>query len=267
MVGYATYDFAGQSALVTGSTSGIGRGIARAFAEADADVVVNARTEADVRETAAELDDVGDGRAVGVPADLADPEAIERLVDRAIEAVGELDVLVNNAAVWPMESSMLDASLDAFDHTMAVNVRAAFHATKLVARHMIDAGVEGHVVNLASQTGDRRTGNRGLYGVSKTAVNGLTWRMAGELAESGIHVNAVSTDLTDSRQVRKEARIAAEGTGRSAGDVLDEWGAERPAGRIGRPADVADAVLFLASDRADYVVGTILRVSGGGNLQ
>ena len=267
MVGRATYDFSSESALVTGSTSGIGRGIARALAEADANVLVNSRTESAVEETAADLDSVGDGRAVGVAADVSDPAAIERLVETAIEEFGELDLLVNNAAVWPMEAAMIDADLDDWDHTIDVNVRAGFYASKLVARHMIDAGVEGAIVNVTSQTGDRRTGNRGLYGISNTAVNGLTWRMAGELAEHGVRMNAVSTDLTDTRQVRLEARLEGEAADRTEEEVLDAWASDPPIGRMGQPADLADAVLFLASDRASYVVGTVLRIAGGGNLQ
>lgn len=267
MVGRTTYDFDGESALVTGSTSGIGRGIARALAAADANVVVNSRTERDVEETAAELDELGSGNVVGITADLLESADIERLVEVAIDAFGTVDLLVNNAAVWPMEESMLDADLDDWDATMDVNVRAQFYTAKLVAKHMIDEDVEGSIVNVTSQTGDRRTGPRGIYGVSNSAVNGLTWRMAGELAEEGIRMNAVSTDLTETRQVRLEARVAGEASGQTEQEVLDEWASELPVGRLGQPEDLADAVLFLASDRADYVVGTILRVAGGGNLQ
>jgi NAD(P)-dependent dehydrogenase (short-subunit alcohol dehydrogenase family) len=267
MVGRTTYDFDGESALVTGSTSGIGRGIARALAAADANVVVNSRTERDVEEIAAELDDLGSGAVVGLTADLQDETEINYLVEGTIKAFGTIDLLVNNAAVWPMEESMLDADLDDWDATMDVNVRAQFYTAKLVAQHMVDQDVEGSIVNVTSQTADRRTGPRGIYGVSNSAVNGLTWRMAGELAEEGIRMNAVSTDLTETRQVRLEAQAAGEASGQTEQEVLSGWAADLPAGRLGQPEDIADAVLYLASDRADYVVGTILRVAGGGNLQ
>jgi len=266
MVGRVTYDFAGESAIVTGSTKGIGRGIAEALVGHGANVAVNSRTPAAVEETVEDLGRDADGEVIGVPADVADPEGIETLVLDAIDAFGEVDLLVNNAAVWPRESSMIDASLEDWEQTMAVNVRSQFYAAKLVAEQMIDAGIEGNVVNVTSQTGDRRTGPRGLYGVSNTAVNGLTWRMAVDYADHGIRVNAVSTDATRSYQLRLEAERVAEGTDRTADEVLDEWGDERPLGRLGTPADIADAVCWLASDRAAYVVGTTLRVSGGGNL-
>jgi len=267
MVGHADYDYHGVSAIVTGSTHGIGRGIAKGLADAGANVVVNARTAADVTATPAELDGDADGRVVGVTADVGDPAGIETLVESAIDAFGTVSMLVNNAAVWPMEESMIGASLDDWDTAMDVNVRAQFHASKLVARHMIEEEIEGCIVNHSSQTGDRRTGARGVYGVSKTSVNGLTWRMATELAGHGIRVNAVSTDVTESHQLRYEAGLEAERRGKDRRTVLEEWGAKRPLGRLGRPSDIADAVLFLGSDRASYVVGTILRVSGGGNLQ
>jgi NAD(P)-dependent dehydrogenase (short-subunit alcohol dehydrogenase family) len=268
MVGHTEYDYAGESAVVTGSTKGIGRGIATGLVDAGANVVVNARTEADVERVAAELDERGEGDVVGVAADVSRPAEIERLVGTAVDAFDEIDLLVNNAAVWPREASLVDASLDDWDLAMDVNVRAQYYASALVARHMIDRGVEGCIVNHTSQTGDRRTGRRGLYGISKTAVNGLTWRMAHELAEHGIRMNAVSTDVTESHQLRYEAEQAAAGDpDRTPEDVLREWGEARPLGRLGRPEDLADAVLYLASDAASYVVGTVLRVSGGGNLE
>ena len=267
MGGTLSFDYAGESAIVTGSTKGIGRGIARGLADAGADVVINARTASDVDATVAELDADAAGTVVGVPGDVGDPADIEHIVETAIEQVGPITILVNNAAMWPREASMIAASLDDWNDTIAVNVRSQFYASKLVAEQMIDADIAGSIINHTSQTGDRRCGGRGLYGTSKTAINGLTWRMAHDYAEHGIRVNAVSTDATDSYQLRYEAAQEAEETGRSVEAVLAEWGAERPLGRLGDPRDIANAVLYLASDQAEYVTGEILRVAGGGNLQ
>ena len=267
MVGKTSYDFTGESAVVTGSTKGIGQGIATALAKAGANVAINARSSGTVDEAVTEIGANADGSVIGIPADVSDPTELESAVSTAIDAFGRLTILVNNAAVWPEEESMVDASLDQWDDTMHTNVRAQFHAAKLVADHMIDEGIEGRIVNHSSQTGDRRSGDRGLYGVSKTAVNGLTWRLAADLADHGIRVNAVSTDVTESRQLHHEAEMEGERTGRDPETVLGEWGAARPLGRLGQPRDIADGVLFLASDKADYVTGTVLRVSGGGNLE
>lgn len=265
-MGHAEYDFSGESAIVTGSTKGIGHGIAKALVEAGANVVVNSRTESDVEAVVTTLGDAGPGDVIGIQADVSDPDAVESLVDGAVDAFGTVDLLVNNAAVWPQEESMVDASLEDWNYTIDVNVRSQFYASKLVAQHMIEEGVEGSIVNITSQTGDRRAGGRGLYGVSNTAINGLTWRMAHDLAEHGICMNAVSTAATDSHQLRKE--ISADlGEGQTVEAALEDLGDRMPIGRLGEPVDLADGVLFLASDRARYVVGTILRVSGGGNLQ
>jgi NAD(P)-dependent dehydrogenase (short-subunit alcohol dehydrogenase family) len=268
MVGHTTFDYSGESAIVTGSTKGIGHGIAKGLVDAGANVVVNSRTKKDVTAVAEELDEQGTGDVIGVTADMTDLDDIETLVEKAIDAFGEIDLLVNNAAVWPREESLVEASVEDWNFAMDVNVKAQYYASKLVAAHMIEHGIKGSIVNHTSQTGDRRTGRRGFYGISKTAVNGLTWRMAHELAEHGIRMNAISTDVTETYQLHYEAETIAEGDpDRTPEDVLSEWGEARPLGRLGQPEDLANAVLYLASDAASYVVGTILRVSGGGNLE
>ena len=125
MAGSTTFDYPGESAVVTGSTKGIGRGIAAGLVAADANVVVNARTEADVADAVADLDELGAGEVTDVTADMADPADIERLVESAIDAFGEIDLLVNNAAVWPREGSLVEGTLEDWDLAMDVNVRAS----------------------------------------------------------------------------------------------------------------------------------------------
>jgi NAD(P)-dependent dehydrogenase (short-subunit alcohol dehydrogenase family) len=268
MVGQTSFDYSGESAIVTGSTKGIGRGVAEALAEHGANVVINARTAEDVERVVDEMNETHEGEIVGAPGDLREPGSVERMVATGVGAFGTIDLLVNNAAMWPREESMVEATLDDWNQVMDVNVRSQFYAGKLVAEHMIDRGVEGNVINVTSQTGDRRCGGRGLYGASNTAINGLTWRMAYDYAQHGIRVNAVSTDVTETYQLRYEAELVAEDDPeRSPEDILRDWGERRPLGRLGQPEDLGNAVLFLASEQASYIVGTILRVSGGGNLQ
>jgi NAD(P)-dependent dehydrogenase (short-subunit alcohol dehydrogenase family) len=269
MLGRATFDYGGTTAIVTGSTKGIGRGIAGGLADAGANVVVNARTAADVDRVAAELDRDAAGTVIGVAGDMTDPDDVESLVDTTVAEFDRVDLLVNNAAVWP-DGPMPEVGLEEWDFGLGVNARGAFYASTLVARHMIEADVEGSIVNVTSQAGERHGAGHGLYGVSKAAQSGLTWRMAHDLAEHGIRVNAVSTAQTDTYQLRKnyvegkepedltEAEIEAAKAERAAGI---------PLGRLGEPEDLADGVLFLASDRADYVTGHVLRVSGGKNLE
>jgi NAD(P)-dependent dehydrogenase (short-subunit alcohol dehydrogenase family) len=268
MTGTCRFDFDGVSAIVTGSTKGIGRAVADRLVDAGADVLVNSRTPTDVDAVVDELDARTDATVVGKPADVGDPDQLVELVSHAEASFDRINLLVNNAAVWPGEASMISAELSDWELAMDVNVRSQFYCSKLVAEHMIDNDIAGSIVNLTSQTGDRRTGGRGLYGVSKTAINGLTWRLAHDLAPHGIRVNAVSTASTLTPQLRSEAEAVARDAGdRSTQEVLDELGEAKPLGRLGRPEEVADAVLFLASDRAQYIVGDIVRVSGGGNLQ
>lgn len=268
MAGTCTFDFTGESAIVTGSTKGIGKGIAERIVATGGNVLINSRTESDVRDVVSELGSQSAGTVVGKAADVGNPDQIEELVSYAESEFGEIDLLVNNAAVWPGEESMVSADLSDWDFAMDVNVRSQFYASKLVAEHMIRTDTAGSIVNITSQTGDRRAGGRGLYGVSKTAINGLTWKLAHDLAPHGIRVNAVSTASTLTPQLRSEAEAEARNSEEdSTQDLLDALGEEKPAGRLGRPEEVADAVLFLASDRAEYIVGDILRVSGGGNLQ
>jgi NAD(P)-dependent dehydrogenase (short-subunit alcohol dehydrogenase family) len=212
------------------------------------------------------VDALGDGQVIGVAADVGSPVDIERLVDESVEAFGTIDLLVNNAAVWHGEP-LSEESLSDLAETFEVNVCPQFYCSQLVGRHMRENGVEGAIVNLTSQTGDRYAGGRGFYGVSKTAINGLTWRMPHEFAQYGIMINAVSTDANDTYQLRLGAESVADETGQSVEEVLAVMGERRPAGRLGQPADLADAVLFLGSDSASYIVGTILRVGSGGNLQ
>jgi NAD(P)-dependent dehydrogenase (short-subunit alcohol dehydrogenase family) len=269
VTGRATFDFDGETAIVTGSTKGIGRGIAAALADAGAGVVVNSRTPGAVEETATELDAENEGRVVGVAGDVSDPDDVERLVGESVDAFGGIDLLVNNAAVWPARP-MPEVGLAEFDAGLDVNARGAYYAATLVARRMIEAGVEGSIVNVTSQAGERHGAGHGLYGVSKAAQNGLTWRMAHDLAEHGIRVNAVSTARTDSYQLRK-GYVEGKEPGELTDEEIERAKAERaagiPLGRLGEPIDLAHGVLFLASEAASYVTGHVLRVSGGKNLE
>jgi 3-oxoacyl-[acyl-carrier protein] reductase len=266
MVGTPTYDFGGDVAIVTGSTKGIGRGIAGRLADADADVVANARHAEAVERAAADLDERGDGDVIGVPADVSEPEDVERLVAETLDAFGRIDLLVNNAAVWPGRP-IHEMGLEEWDRGLGVNARGPFYAATLVADHMLERG-DGNIVNVSSQAGERHGGGHGLYGVSKAAQNGLTWRLAYDLAPHGVRVNAVSTTRTDSHTYRQAVldKPVEEATEAEIEAALAESASENPMGRVGRPEEIGDAVCFLASEGASYVTGHVLRVSGGDNL-
>ena len=133
MAGHGSFDYTGESAIVTGSTKGIGRGIAESLAESGANVAINARTAADIDEAVTEMNADHEGDIIGVPGDVSDPADVETLVETAVEAFGTIDLLVNNAAMWPREESMIEASLDDWNQVLDVNVRSQFYTAKLVA--------------------------------------------------------------------------------------------------------------------------------------
>jgi NAD(P)-dependent dehydrogenase (short-subunit alcohol dehydrogenase family) len=271
MVGNATYDFSSETAIVTGSTKGIGRGVARRLAEAGARVVINSRTPADAEATAEAIDAETQGRAVGIAADVGEPEDVDHLVETAVGRFGPIDILVNNAAVWPgthLEGPMVDDDLDDWDHGFAVNARGAFYCAKRVAETLIEADRSGVIVNMSSRAGEPGGDGHGIYGVSKAAVNGLTWRLAYDLGPHDVRVNAISTELIDTYQLRKQLRETA---GELSEDELETrlacLGDDLPLGRVGDPQVVGDAVLFLASEAARYTTGHVLHVDGGARLE
>jgi NAD(P)-dependent dehydrogenase (short-subunit alcohol dehydrogenase family) len=266
MVGVAQFDFSGVTAIVTGSTKGIGRGIASNLADAGANVVINSRSGEEAENVADELAETSGSDVISVKADVGNPEEAVHLVEKTRSELGTIDLLVNNAAVWPPKP-LHEQGLDEWDDTVGVNARAPYHMSLAALEDLKESS--GNIINITSKAGERNAGDHGLYGVSKAAQNGLTWRLAYELAEYGIRVNAVSTEQTDSYQLRKTQfeQPLSEVPDEKIEETMRNKGDHIPLGRIGTPEDIADAVLFLASDAASYVTGHILRVSGGNNLQ
>jgi NAD(P)-dependent dehydrogenase (short-subunit alcohol dehydrogenase family) len=240
-------DFDGKVAVVTGSGGGIGATTAELFAERGASVVVNDLTSAAVDAQAGRITD-GGGRAIGVAADISSAEDVARILAEARKAFGEVDILVNNAAHQP-RGEFLDQSVETWDRTYAVNIRGTVMLMQAVLPSMIERGA-GSIVNIASISGMHTTTPHTPYAASKAAIISLTRDTAVEMGPHGVRINAVAPGPTDS----------------------GGWGmtAERlgvPYVRVGQTTDIAEAVAFLASDRAGYIVGETLVVSGGANLK
>jgi 3-oxoacyl-[acyl-carrier protein] reductase len=242
----------GRVAIVTGAGQNIGRAIALRFAAEGAAVAVVDRDQGRAESVRDEIGRNGGG-AIAVIADVSDEDDVDRGVDQVVAELGDVQVLVNNAAAT-INKNLLETSLDEWEHVIAVTLRSQFLFIRKTARVMIAAGHGGAIVNMASTSGHRGNVGKGAYPVAKGGVLNLTRVAAVELAPHGIRVNSVTP--TQSGQPL--------GYGYQA-DVLERSGPARsiPLGRWGRPEDQASAALFLASDEAAFITGADLPCDGG----
>lgn len=244
------FDLSGKVALVTGASRGIGRAIVVALARAGAYVVVNyVGNEAAAAEALAEVEAAG-GKGELARFDVVDPDAVDAAVKRIVQTHGRLDILVNNAGV-AIDQLLLRVKPEELEKTWAINVNGAVYCAKAAIRPMMKQK-RGRIINLSSVVAEAGNPGQVVYSASKAALLGMTKTLAREYAARGVTVNAVSpgfieTDMTSG--LSEAARTS----------ILDQT----PVGRIGSPAEVAAAVLFLASDEAAYVTGHNLRVNGG----
>ena len=253
MIAGSRLDLTGRIALVTGASRGIGSAIANALAEQGAEVVLSSRKQADLDAEAERINARFPGKAFAVAAHAGKPEDLERLVRTVRDRSGRIDILVNNAGTNPDMGPLMDAELGAWDKTFEVNVRGIFVLTQLVYRAwMREHG--GSIVNVASTGGLRPGLGLGVYRISKAAVVFMTRQLAREIG-GNVRVNAVAPGLIKTRFA--EALWANE-------EILQRILEPNPMGRIGTIDEVANAVLFLASDAASYVNGEVMVVDGGG---
>lgn len=246
-------DLSDSTTIVTGAGRGIGRTIATTFAEAGSTVVAAARTESEIAETVELVEERGsDGLAVRT--DLADVDDIDGLIDATVEAFGAPDVLINNAGA-NISGPPLEHTVEELDTMWAVNLRGLFVLSQRFAQTFRESPLDsGRIVNIASVAAHVGVPAMTAYGGTKSGIFGITQGLAAELAGDGITVNSVSPGLVS---VDRTDRVIAE-----HGDALFDFD-RIPVGRVGEPADVANACAFLASDLASYVTGEDLLVDGG----
>lgn len=240
----------GQVAIVTGASRGIGRAVAIALAKVGAKVVVNyAGNAAAAEEVCQAIIDCG-GQAIAVQADVADNGAVESLVKTTIDTYGKIDILVNNAGIT-RDTLLMRMKEEDWDAVLNTNLKGIFYCTKAVSKIMMKQR-SGRIINMTSVVG--LTGNAGQanYAAAKAGVIGFTKSMAKELASRGITVNAIAPGF-----------IATDMTNGLADQVKEELTAKIPLNRLGAAEDVAAAVVFLATDSANYITGQTLNVDGG----
>jgi NAD(P)-dependent dehydrogenase (short-subunit alcohol dehydrogenase family) len=243
--------FSGKVALVTGATSGIGQACAIAFAQAGAKVVCVGRKA----EALKEIEKSIGAEVLTIEADLAETEAADRVVARALDVFGGIDILVN-AAGHISNGTIENTSLEAWDDMMNVNVRAPFQLMQKVLPSLIER--RGNIVNVSSVTGLRAFPGVLAYCVSKAALDQLTRCASLELAAKGVRVNAVNPGVVVT-QIHKRGGMNDE----AYAAFLEHSKTTHPLGRTGRPEEIADLVLFLASDKASWITGATYSIDGG----
>jgi NAD(P)-dependent dehydrogenase (short-subunit alcohol dehydrogenase family) len=246
------FSLTGKVAVVTGASRGIGRAAAIGLAEAGADVAVAARSEADLETLAKEIDSLG-RKSLVVPTDVTNRDDIQTLMDRTVDELGGLDVLVNNAGGTRFMSPVVALRPEGWDKTMRLNLDSVFHATQIAAQKMLDSG-GGSIIQIASVAGIIGSQSLSYYSAAKGGVRLFSQAVAKELAGSGVRVNSiapgwVATDLN--ANLRED-----DGSERVVLDMI-------PMGRWGQPEDIVGAVVFLASDASSFVTGATLVIDGG----
>ena len=248
---YPDFRLENKIALVTGAARGLGRACALALADAGADIALGLRDAESSKDLVRKISEMG-RKVLPLQMDVSSMEQIESAVEEAINYFGRIDILVNNVGVAPANPAEKVTEED-FDTTMDLNVKATFFTAQAVGRHMIDQG-GGRIINMSSQAGFIALQDEAIYCTSKAAVNHLTRNLASEWAKFNITVNAVAPTF-----------IETPGTEPWLNDpefrksVVDRI----PLGRIGKPVEVAGPVVFLASDAASLITGSVLLIDGG----
>lgn len=247
---------AGKTAIITGAARGIGRAFAERYIAEGATVAIADINDAAVRATASEIG------AHPIVMDVTQQDSIDAGVAEAIRLMGGIDILINNAALFDL-APITEITRDSYDRLFAINVGGALFTMQAVARHMIDTGRRGRIINMASQAGRRGEALVGVYCATKAAVISLTQSAGLNLISHGINVNAIAPGVVDGEHWDGvDAKFAAY-ENKPRGQKKREVGAAVPLGRMGTAQDLTGMAVFLASADADYIVAQTYNVDGG----
>jgi NAD(P)-dependent dehydrogenase (short-subunit alcohol dehydrogenase family) len=248
----------GKTALITGAARGIGRAFAAAYIGEGARVAIADIDGERARQTAAELGEA----AIAVDMDVTDQASIDRAVAETVAALGGIDILINNAAIFTA-APIVDISRADYARVFDINVAGTLFTLQAVARHMIGRGQGGKIINMASQAGRRGEALVAVYCATKAAVISLTQSAGLDLIKHGINVNAIAPGVVDGEHWDGVDAFFARYEGKAPGQKKREVGAAVPFGRMGRAEDLTGMAVFLASAEADYIVAQCYNVDGG----
>lgn len=241
------FSVSGKTAIVTGSSSGIGKSIAERFADDGSEVVVCSREAENVEPVAESIEDEG-GKALAVECDVRERDSVENLVERTVEEFGGVDILVNNAGASFM-SSFDDISENGWKTIVDINLTGTVNCTQVASQHLKEGG--GAVINLSSVAGQRGAPYMSHYGAAKAGVINLTSTLAHEWSDEGVRVNCIAPGFVATPGVEKQMGVSA--------DEVDRNEVKR---RIGEPEEIADIAQFLASEASSYITGETITARG-----
>ncbi len=249
---------AGKTALITGAARGIGKAFAQAYVREGARVAI---ADIDIEKARNTASDLGSA-AIAVELDVTSQSSIDLAVSQTIEELGQIDILINNAAIFSA-APITEISKDDYQRVFDINVSGTLFTLQAVARHMIARGDGGKIINMASQAGRRGEPLVAVYCATKAAVISLTQSAGLNLIQHGINVNAISPGVVDGDHWDGVDARFAELEGKKPGQKKKEVGEAVPFGRMGQAEDLTGMAVFLASDEANYIVAQTYNVDGG----
>ena len=248
----------GKTALITGAARGIGLAFAQAYVREGARVAI---ADVDMERANAAAADLGDA-AIAVHMDVTDQASIDAGVAETVRAFGQIDILINNAAIFTA-APIVEITRADYERVFSINVAGCLFTMQAVAKHMIENGIKGRIINMASQAGRRGEALVATYCASKAAVISLTQSAGLNLIGHGINVNAIAPGVVDGEHWDGVDAFFAKYEGKAPGQKKKEVGEAVPFGRMGRAEDLTGMAIFLASEEAQYIVAQTYNVDGG----